>query len=440
MYKLFTQLIGNMAVKNDIIICCILRIAKCRASAAISSILCGMVFGVIWFNYQLAVMDSHYTMYTPAPVDLDALPETNYVEWLASKGLASKPMAEEDVSFGKLSDIVIEADFLKREVPILCLILSKGRNKAKAARDTWSKHCNEVVFYGAYTDNVIPVIRYSSLESSHSSFCRMIIQIYHKYYGRFKWLLLAEDSSYVLVENARYFVASLNHTVPYYLGRTVQKYGTPPYNSPESTILISAGAFEELNQQYFTDYDACVAKSLLNNTLSMSRNYEVSLGIIFNNQKDEENSTSDFEFLSSKPMDTRDADSKARFLPFPPEKHLIPGLISIFNSFWRSNSFPIAEGDGCCSDRAISFNGLTPSQMYLTEYLLYHLSVYANSARGIGNEKPKYSRSAISDLIYLHGVEVGTPMIRMIDKAKFKKSRMNKKHTLTNFLNDVFGD
>lgn len=427
-----------MIKRNNFIICCLARIVRCRTSAAVSSFVCGILFGVLWFNYQLAVMDSRYPMYTPAPVDLDSLPETDYDQWLRSKGLRSVPLPEEDVSFGDTSKLRIEADFLKQEVPVLCLIISKGRNKAKSVKDTWAKHCNQVVFIGAYTDNVIPVIRYSSIESSHTSFCRIVIDIYHKYFDKFKWLLIAEDSSYVLVENARKYVAPLNHTLPYYLGRTVQKYSTPPFNAPDSTMLLSAGAFQLLNEQFFVDYEACTEAALLNRTLAMSRNFEVSLGVMFNHEPEEENSTSEVKVLTSKPMDTRDKDGKARFLAFTPEKHLIPGLISIFNSYWRGNTFPIAEGPGCCSDQAISFHGLSPTQMYLIEYLLYHLKVFKNSPRGIGNEEPKYSRSAISDLIYVHGLEVGTPMIKMIDKEKIKKSKM--KGSLSKLLAEVFGD
>lgn len=406
-----------------------------KTAITASAIFCGMFFAVIWRSYEVADVDVHYQSYIKtADLNLGQLPETDYSEWLKSKGLYSKKLSEEEVSFGPQKDIKLEADFLKKEVPVLCVIISKGRNKAKAVKDTWSKHCNQVVFYGPYADNVIPVLRYSSLETSHASFCRVLLQLHHKYSGRFKWLLLAEDSSFVLLENARKYVAPLDADLPYYLGRTVQKYSTPPYNAPDSTILMSAGAFELIKKKYFTKNGDCDLKSLLNETLPMSRNYDVSLGVMFNHEGQNDSE------LTAKPMDTRDSKGRARFMAFPPEKLLIPGMISMFNSFWRSNLFMQSEGENCCSDEAISFSGLTPTQMYLTEYIFYHLSAFRNSPLGLGNKKPKLSRMSMDrNLMAVSGIEVGSPEIRMINKKTYKDSRLQNLGSLDNLVNDVFG-
>ncbi|KAI1288484.1 Glycoprotein-N-acetylgalactosamine 3-beta-galactosyltransferase 1 [Halotydeus destructor] len=370
-----------------------------------------MLFGVVWWNYQLAIMDHQYPAYQDVPSDLPALPETDYKSWLKSKGYKSSPLTEEDVSFGQMSGINLEADFLKEEVPVLCVIMSKGRNKANAVKNTWGKHCNQIIFFGSYSDSAIPVVRYSSLESSHVSFCQMIVQIRKQFDKTFKWLLLAQDSSYVLVENARHYVAPLDHRLPYYLGRTVQKYSTPSYNSPDSTILLSSGAYDLLTNDYFTTYNACRKVSFKNDTLLMSRSYEVSLGAIFN--RDETNDT-------ARPTDTRDSKGRARFLPFMPERHIIRGLISIFNSYWRTNVFSIPQGKNCCSDYAISFDGFSPSQLYLTEYLLYHLSPFKTSQLGIGNKEPMAVSDYRDDIELERKLRHGMPEIKLLDKKRKK--------------------
>ena len=74
-------------------------------------------------------------------------------------------------------------------------------------------------------------------------------------------------------------------------------------------------------------------------------------------------------------------------------------MISIYSNYWKENIYHSKEsflpkydadahalkGFPCCSNEAISFNGLTPTQMYLFEYLLYHMSVFKDSDQGFLN-------------------------------------------------------
>ena len=401
-----------------------------RGAFITAAVVTGMLFAVVWRSYEKAVVDVPYFAVSGhfKEAALIRRPEASYNDWLLKQGLRSKMIPEEETSYASDNVVETEAQFLTKKIRILCLVLSKGRTKASSVKDTWGNHCNDIVFYGSFVDDKIPVRRYSTLEPSHVSFCKILLDLHGKnstYSPDFDWLLISQDNNYVIIENVRHLVASLDHNQRYLLGRPVKRHSLPVFNALDSVIVLSRGAIDHIMNTFFTTSSSCnrghfYLKSV-NKTVHVSRNFEVSLAVML----DPKLISGDKDYSSV--FDTRDDYNRSRFNPFSPQKHVIPNSISIFSSFNRHNVLPSGQGFACCSDSAVSFGDLSPSKMYLLEYFLYHLSVFRNSDKGLGNNPFQDNHETSNDVLWDNHVNaqslVGLTRLTQ-DKLKTRKKSL----------------
>lgn len=274
----------------------------------------GFLFALVWKQYEQAIHQT-LTYYRITPSSFDY--EWAYRSWLSSQGLHSISSHRKSAIESKTKDnSVREDEWLLKQVPVLCVILTKKLKQSKAIKNTWAKHCNKALFYGSYNDDSIPVNKINAKDSWHF-LCEVLSKVWMGYEDEFKWVLIAGDYTYAVVENLRYMIAGLDSNESYYLGHVFRNYNDQ-YNVEDAGYVLSWPALKVFHEK-FPNINSCVKSEYW-------QNGDWTLGNVL-------------ETHGIKPRDTRDIMERARFLPFNLEKLLIPGGISVFSRYWRESVF-----------------------------------------------------------------------------------------------------
>lgn len=238
---------------------------------------------------------------------------------------------------------------LSSHVRVYCIIMVQPRIIVywATAVDTWSKHCDKAAFYSSESSKALESIDLD--EKDDWTRLRKALKHAYENAGDLRWFFVAQPTTFAIIENLKYLVLTKDPSEPFYLGNAM-KSGELEYVSYDSGIVLSYEALRRL-VQVFEDEDKCPERGRALWKLSEDKQLAVCLkytGVFAENGED--------------------AHGKGLF-----NSRGVEGLIK---DSMKDNPTNVVEG--CCSDMAVTFNGMSPNQMQVMMFGVYRLRPYGH--------------------------------------------------------------
>ncbi|KAK3578733.1 hypothetical protein CHS0354_010115 [Potamilus streckersoni] len=246
---------------------------------------------------------------------------------------------------------------LRNKVKILIWVMTSPDNldkKAVHVKKTWGKRVDKLLFFSSENNSSFPVVGLNVSEGREhltGKTMQAFNYIYDHHFNDADWFMKADDDTYVILENLRYFLAGHDTNKPIYFGhhfKTIVKQG-----------YFSGGAGYVLS------------KEALRRFATVARNGSVSCR--------QDGGAEDAEIghcmerLGVKTGNSTDRLGRSRFHCFNPETHLHGGYPDWYYQYDANGA---RMGVDSISDYAITFHYVSPKEMYDLEFFTYHLRPY----------------------------------------------------------------
>ncbi|XP_067649985.1 glycoprotein-N-acetylgalactosamine 3-beta-galactosyltransferase 1-B-like [Haliotis asinina] len=225
--------------------------------------------------------------------------------------------------------------------------------KARVVRDTWSRRCNKVLFMSSVTDPKFPTVGLNVSEGREhltAKTMQAFRYIYENHFDDADWFMKADDDTYVILENLRYFLTSQNKSEPAFFGHHFKVILKQGFYSGGGGYVLSKEALRRYGEK---GHDPTVCRH--------------------------DGGAEDVAFcrcmekLGVRTVNTTDALGRSRFHCFRPEAHLVGNYPEWYYQYDANGA---KKGIESISDFAISFHYVPPQKMYDLEFYIYHLRPY----------------------------------------------------------------
>ncbi|XP_071950590.1 glycoprotein-N-acetylgalactosamine 3-beta-galactosyltransferase 1-like [Antedon mediterranea] len=247
----------------------------------------------------------------------------------------------------------LNSTILNSKVRILCFTITP-QNQLPTAQyqlKTWGKHCDKFVILtsGGKTGNDVEVISLpNGAQHSWNRLKSSLQWCLKQNLDNYDWIVKVEYDTFLILENLRYMLIMHSTSIKDYIGQVFAgKQGRA------STIALSREGLTKLSPVI----QLCEAEK--------------------DGQNDDEELQNCFNKVKVYPReDGRDYTGENRFQLLIPN-HEVPVTSAKFVVwYWRFIKQPGQKLPDCCSDYAISYMYASRNNMYLLEYMIYHMRPY----------------------------------------------------------------
>uniref|UniRef100_A0A182W982 Glycoprotein-N-acetylgalactosamine 3-beta-galactosyltransferase 1 n=1 Tax=Anopheles minimus TaxID=112268 RepID=A0A182W982_9DIPT len=257
---------------------------------------------------------------------------------------------------------------MTESVRVLCWVMTtpaNHREKVIHIKATWGPRCNKLLIMSSVADPDIDSIALPVGEGRENLWNKTreaYRYIYEHHLEEYDWFFKADDDTYVVVENLRFFLYPYSPELPIYFGSKFRypQYVKQGYFSGGAGYVLSREAVRRFYEQALQDEENCSA-TFDAEDLQMGRCMEI---------------------VNVTAGDSRDDFGRKRFLPFDPSAHLAYSDTEDLGYWYNEYSYykPFS-GKNCCSDLAISFHYITGNNMRMMDYLIYELHAWGSHYR-----------------------------------------------------------